>query len=286
MLEIELDDVRLSALTWGEEGPLAVLLHGFPDTAYTWRHLGPALAQDGFRVVAPFTRGYAPSDCPTDGRTDVGALMADAVGIHAALGGGDDAVLVGHDWGALTAGGLAAHRDSPYARVVTMAVPPIAAMRKASARHLPGQARRSWYIGFNQLPFLPERSLDRLVPKLWRDWSPGYDASGDLPHVLAALSTPEHRRAAIGYYRSAARPWGMPTNYRHWQGALTRAPIVPTLHLHGRDDGCLSPRLAEHVTDVLPPGSAAHVVADAGHFLHLEQPDQVGALVRAFLLTD
>jgi pimeloyl-ACP methyl ester carboxylesterase len=281
--EIQLDHVRLSALTWGEQGPLAVLLHGFPDTAYTWRHLGPSLAEDGFRVVAPYTRGYAPSDCPADGRTDVGALMADAVGVHAALGAGDDAVLVGHDWGAVTAGALAAHRDSPYARVVTMAVPPIAAMRRASARHLPGQARRSWYIGFNQLPLLPERSLDRLVPKLWRDWSPGYDASEDVPRVLEALATPEHRRAAIGYYRQAARPWGIPARYRRWQGALTRAPIVPTLHLHGRDDGCLSPALAEHVEEVLPAGSAAHVVADAGHFLHLEQPDQVGALVRAFL---
>jgi pimeloyl-ACP methyl ester carboxylesterase len=281
--QIELDDVRLSALTWGSEGPLAVLLHGFPDTAYTWRRLGPALAEDGFRVVAPFTRGYAPSDCPGDGRADVGALMADAVGIHAALDGGDDAVLVGHDWGALTAGALAAHRDSPYARVVTMAVPPIPAMRKVAARHLPGQARRSWYIGFNQLPFLPERSLDRLVPKLWGDWSPGYDASEDLPHVLEALVTPEHRRAAIGYYRNLARPWGIPARYRRWQGALSRAPIVPTLYLHGRDDGCLSTRLAEHVEEVLPPGSAALVIPDAGHFLHLEQPDQVGTLVRDFL---
>ena len=283
MKEIELEDVRLRALTWGEEGPLAVLLHGFPDTAHTWRHLGPTLARDGFRVVAPFTRGYAPSECPADGRTDVGALMADAVGIHTALGGGDDAVLVGHDWGALTAGALAAHRDSPYARVVTMAVPPIPAMRRASVRHLPGQARRSWYIGFNQLPLLPERSLDRLVPRLWRDWSPGYDAAEDVAHVLTSLATPEHRRAAIGYYRSAARPWGIPARHRRWQGALTQAPIVRTLYLHGRDDGCLSPRLAEHVEEVLPPGSAAYVVDDAGHFLHLEQPDEVGALVRGFL---
>ena len=76
MRQIELDDVRLSALTWGSEGPLAVLLHGFPDTAYTWRHLGPALAEDGFRVVAPFTRGYAPSDCPGDGPFGVAAYFS------------------------------------------------------------------------------------------------------------------------------------------------------------------------------------------------------------------
>ena len=87
-IEVELDHVRLSALTWGPaQGPLALLLHGFPDSAHTWRHLGPVLAAEGWRVVAPFTRGYAPSSVPADGRSDVGALMDDAVGLHAALGG-------------------------------------------------------------------------------------------------------------------------------------------------------------------------------------------------------
>ena len=83
-VEIELDHVRLSALTWGPaDGPLALLLHGFPDSAHTWRHLGPRpRPTQGYRVVAPFTRGYAPVERPPDGRSDVGALMADAVGVH------------------------------------------------------------------------------------------------------------------------------------------------------------------------------------------------------------
>ena len=168
-IAIELDHVRLGALTWGsDDGPLAVLLHGFPDSAHTWRHLGPVLAEQGYRVVAPFTRGYAPSGVPIDGRSDVGALMDDAVGVHEALGGGADAVLVGHDWGGMTADALAAHRDSPFRRVVAMAVPPVSALPlRETARHVPGQVRRSWYMAFNQLPVLPERSLDRLVPRLW-----------------------------------------------------------------------------------------------------------------------
>ena len=106
------------------DGPLALLLHGFPDTAHTWRHLLPALAGAGFRAVAPWTRGYAPTQVPADGDYTVAALAADANALHDALGGGPDAVLVGHDWGAITAYGAAALEPDRWRRVVTMAVPP------------------------------------------------------------------------------------------------------------------------------------------------------------------
>lgn len=284
-VQLDLPDVRLAALTWGPaDGPLALLLHGFPDTAHTWRHLGPVLADDGWRVVAPFTRGYAPSEVPTDGRYDVGALMADAVAIHQHVGGGPDAVIVGHDWGAVTANALAAHRDSPFAKVVAMSVPPFPALRSTGALpRLPRQLLRSWYIAFHQLPVLPERALESLVARLWRAWSPAYDASADLPHVRAALAGPAHRRAAIGYYRALTRPMGMPAHYRRWQGAMTDRALTPTLYLHGRDDGCLGAGFVPLVGPVLPPGSEVHVVDDAGHFLQLEQPAVVNGLVRGFL---
>jgi pimeloyl-ACP methyl ester carboxylesterase len=284
-VEIQLDHVRLSALTWGpSDGPLAVLLHGFPDSAHTWRHLGPVLADHGWRVVAPFTRGYAPSNVPADGRSDVGALMDDAVGIHTALHGDADAVLVGHDWGAMTADTLAAHRDSPFRRVVAIAVPPVGALPfRETARYLPGQARRSWYMVFNQLPVLPERSLDRLVPKLWRDWSPGYDGSADAARALEALPDTAHRRAAINYYRHLARPVRVPSRYRRWQAALRDLPTTPLLYLHGRDDSCLAPQFAEIAAAHLPVHSSVRIVDDAGHFLHLEQPDVVNRLVLDFI---
>jgi pimeloyl-ACP methyl ester carboxylesterase len=282
---IELPNVSLSALTWGpESGRLAVLLHGFPDTAHTWRHLGPALADAGWRVVAPFTRGYAPSGVPADGSGHIAALMADAVGVHEAMGGRADAVLVGHDWGAITANALGAHDDSPFSRVVAMSVPPFPAVRSTRAlRVLPRQLRNSWYIGFNQLPWLPERQLDRLARKLWRDWSPGYDATEDLLHVAAALPDRAHRKAAIGNYRSLASPFPPPRQYRRWKGAEMRLPVVPTLYLHGADDGCLDPRLAALVGPHLPPGSDVGVIAGAGHFLQLEQPGDVNSRVLAFL---
>src|SRR3954469_25253216 len=83
------------------EGPLALCLHGFPDSAWTWRHLLPELADAGFRAVAPFMRGYAPTAVPADGRYQTAALGLDACALHEALGGDADAVIVGHDWGAM-----------------------------------------------------------------------------------------------------------------------------------------------------------------------------------------
>ncbi len=272
-----------AALVWGpDEGPLAVLLHGFPDSPWTWRKLAPTLAEQGWRVVAPWTRGYAPSFVPADGSYHVGALMADAVAVHRAMGGGDDSVLIGHDWGALTANALGAHDESPFDRVVSMAVPPLDAIRPAVVpRVLLGQVRRSWYIGFAQLPVLPERSLDRLVPRLWRDWSPGYDASDDLPHAMAAIRGRE--AAVLGYYRAMARPFPPPDGYRSWHRTWRSTPAVPTLYLHGSDDGCLSPALTTGVAELLPAGSAAHPVLRAGHFLQLEQPETVASQIVGFL---
>src|SRR5580698_6221743 len=84
-----------------EDGPLALCLHGFPDTAHTWRHLLPRLADAGFHAVAPFLRGYGPSGLAADGRYQAGIIGVDANALHAELGGDADAVLIGHDWGAM-----------------------------------------------------------------------------------------------------------------------------------------------------------------------------------------
>lgn len=290
ILDLPLPHVRLSALAWGpDDGPLVVALHGFPDTAWTWRHLGPHLADRGLRVVAPFTRGYGPSDVPADGCYQVGALMADAAAAHEVLGGDERAVLVGHDWGAITANGLGAHEANPYRAVVTLAVPPFPAMAGVTpgvgewARMIPRQVRLSWYTLFNQLPVLPERNLERLVRHLWRAWSPGFDAAEDLDHVLASLATPAQRSAAVGYYRAVARPWAVPAAYADWHRTWTAMPTVPTLNLHGADDGCLQAGFARRAAPRMPAHGELVVVPDAGHFLQLEQPAEVNRLVTAFV---
>jgi pimeloyl-ACP methyl ester carboxylesterase len=283
VVEVGLPTVRLSCLAWGPaDGPLVVALHGFPDTARTWRHLGPHLAERGHRVVAPFLRGYAPSGLATDGY-HVGALMADAAGLHAELGGDDRTVLVGHDWGAITANALGAHPDSPYRRVVALAVPPLRAVRGASLRLAPGQLRMSWYTLFNQLPLLPERTVDRWLPRLWRDWSPGYDAAEDVAMVRAAWPTREHVAAAVGYYRAVRAPWRVPPAYRAWARTLDAIPTVPLLVLHGAADGAMQPGYAEHAAGNLPGTARLEMVAGAGHFLHLERPDVVNRLVAEFV---
>ncbi|MSZ77591.1 MAG: alpha/beta fold hydrolase [Actinobacteria bacterium] len=289
-MEIDLAQLTLSALTWGpDDGPLALCLHGFPDTAHTWRHLGPQLGEAGWRVVAPFTRGYAPSGLPRDGSYHVAALVADAVELHAALGGDERAVVVGHDWGAITANGLGALPSSPYRRVVSMAVPPIPALSAprpdvlAFVALLPRQLRMSWYTLFNQLPVLPERHFDRLVRHLWAAWSPGFDAREDLAHVAAALPDRARVAAAVGYYRAASRQWRLPERYADFQECWTASPIVPTLYLYGEQDGCLNPGFGPRVLRSLPPGSEVVAVPDAGHFLQVERPEVVGQHVVRFL---
>src|SRR6476660_2820468 len=96
---VRANDLEFGVLEAGS-GPLALCLHGFPDSAHTWRHVLPLLAQAGYRAVAPFLRGYAPSGVPDDGRYDVGVLAVDAIEFHRALGGDEPGVIIGHDWGA------------------------------------------------------------------------------------------------------------------------------------------------------------------------------------------
>jgi pimeloyl-ACP methyl ester carboxylesterase len=255
------------------DGPLALLLHGFPDSAWTFHRLLPALAQAGFRAVAPWTRGYAPTEVPPDGDYRVATLAADANALHDALGGGADAVLVGHDWGAITAYGAAALEPDRWRRVVTMAVPP-PAVASAAFFDYP-QLKKSFYV------YLFQTDLAELVAgaddlafldNLWHDWSPSYDGSQDLRHVKDALRAPENLRAAIGYYRAMFAG-----------GALGDSPPHPTLYLHGEDDGAF---LADRVLQAkahLSAESEVRVLPGVGHFLHLERPAEVNRLIVEWL---
>ena len=112
---ISANGLEFACLTDGpEDGPLALCLHGFPDTAHTWRYLLPELASAGYHAVAPFLRGYAPTELAPDGSYQVGALVRDANALHDALGADDRAVIVGHDWGALATYGAVAHRPDRW----------------------------------------------------------------------------------------------------------------------------------------------------------------------------
>jgi pimeloyl-ACP methyl ester carboxylesterase len=244
-------------------GPLALCLHGFPDTAHTWRHLLPALADAGFHAVAPFMRGYAPTEVPSDGRYGLSALAADANALHDALGGDDDAVVIGHDWGAETAYIAASSEPERWRRVVTLAVPPLSLDRRLFSDY--DQLKRFFYL-FAFRSRLGERvATPEFLARLWADWSPGYDATEELRGVEEALRDPANRRAAVAYYRADPESGGPPPQ--------------PTLYLHGARDGCVRVELIHDAVEHLAPGSRMAVVQDAGHFLHLERPAEVNALI-------
>jgi pimeloyl-ACP methyl ester carboxylesterase len=215
--------------------------------------------------------------------------MYDAIEIHRLLEGDDQAIVIGHDWGALTANGLAAYDGSPFRTVVSMAVPPIGAFTQVRAdpagmaKLYARQTFLSWYTMFVQVPRLSERSLDKLIPLLWRRWSPGFDATEDLRHVFDSLPTAEHRTAVLAYYRATLRPTRPAERYRAMQRAMTAEARTPTLYLHGATDGCMQAGFAERAGAVLPLKSDVRVVQAAGHFLQLEQPEVVGDLIVEFL---
>jgi len=286
-IDVSTPAVQLRALTWGPaHGPIALCLHGFPDTAYGFRRLAPHLAAAGYRVIAPFMRGYAPSSLPSDGAYHLGALMDDALEVRAASNPTDADVVIGHDWGAIAATGLAAMPDSPFRKAVVMSVPPAATLRSRSPRLLrllPRQVVRSWYISYFQMPLAPERSGSWIVPLLWRRWSPGYGVAEDLRHVDAAIGAPDRWRAALGPYRATIRNSRPPARYMELHRWWTEPPRLPTLYLHGADDGCMTAGFTPFVRAALPPGSDVAVVSGAGHFLQLEQPDEVGRRIVDFL---
>jgi pimeloyl-ACP methyl ester carboxylesterase len=149
------------------------------------------------------------------------------------------------------------------------------------------QLRRSWYMFFFQHPLADVVVAGddlRFVDHLWEDWSPGYDAGHDLPLVKDALRDSANLGAAIGYYRAMLGDGARDPELDAIEASAMAPPPIPTLYLHGADDGCMGVELAEQAAAFLEPsGSQMQIVADAGHFLHLEQPDVVNAAVVAHL---
>jgi len=246
-------------------GPLALCLHGFPDTARTWRYLLPELAEAGYRAVAPFMRGYAPSGLSKDRSYGLNDLAGDAVALHETLGGDEQAVLIGHDWGAETTYEAALLAPTRWSTLVTLAVPPAALDDHLFADY--DQLKRFFYLFFfrtETAEVVVSKDEMLFLERLWSDWSPGYDATEDLASVRESLTERDHLAAALAYYRSESEQ----------QGPYLTVP-QPTLYLHGARDGCIDVAHVSGCETYLGAGSRVVLVQEAGHFLHLERPDFV-----------
>jgi pimeloyl-ACP methyl ester carboxylesterase len=266
--------VRLHCVEAGS-GPLVVLLHGFPEFWYSWRHQLPALAAAGFRALAPDLRGYNLSSKPPGVRSyRIEALIGDVVGLVRHAGAGR-AVVVGHDWGGVVAWFLAAFHPEVVERLVILNAPhPAAFSRQMRAL---GQVRRSWYMLFFQLPWLPEALIRAgdfaLLERLLRR---GGFSPEDVRHYKRALAQPGALTAAINYYRAAFRR-GPRLDPRVLQPLRT-----PTLVVWGERDPYLGVGLLDALEQWVP-GVRIERLSGANHWVQNTAPEKVNRLLLNFL---
>jgi pimeloyl-ACP methyl ester carboxylesterase len=279
--DISANGVRLHVADAGT-GPLVVLLHGFPQFWWSWRHQLVDLADAGFRAVAPDLRGYGASDKPPRGY-DALTLAADVAGLVRALGE-RDAVIVGHGWGAHVAWTLAAAHPQLVRRLVVISsAHPLCwaggLLRDQRQRRVLSEVARF------QLPWHPERWLvaddAHNVALLLRSWAgPGFPDADSERRYRDAMQILAAPHCALEYHRWAVR--SLPrSDGRRFRRVMRRAVDAPTLQLHGELDRCVVPTTAQ--------GSARHVAAayewrlleGIGHFVHEEAADVVsGELIR------
>lgn len=277
--------LKFSAYEAGEGPEVVLCLHGFPDHARSFREQLPALAEAGYHAIVPTLRGYEPSSQPRGGGYHLVQLAEDVLGWMDNLGV-RKAHLVGHDWGAFIGYTVTALAPERFHSLVTLAVPH---PRDAGAQLFkdPKQLRNSWYSFFFQLRLVSDAVLRwndfQLVEKLWRDWSPGWAwPAEEMEALKRTFRQPGVARAAIGYYRDFFRFWS-PMNWRTQK--LLGTPVgVPTLALTGAKDGCIDTRVFEHTKPAtFAQGVRVERIADAGHFLHQERPDEVNRLLLEWL---
>ena len=267
--------IRFHLRTDGD-GPLVLLLHGFPQTSYMWEQVIPPLAARGFRVVAPDLRGMGESSRPRrirDYRLEV--LGDDVAALIRALGE-ERAHVIGHDWGALVAWEAALSHPEAVDRLVAVNGPPAQAIVRAFFTSL-RQLGRSWYVFFFNLPWLPEWLLTR--PRaMARLLQPGNFSDREIEVYRDAITRPGAARAGLAYYRAATR-WVVPDLRR-----LRRKRVLsPTLVLWGEQDPALGKELTLHLDRYVRGPLLIEYLPDAGHWVIQDLPDRFVELVANFL---
>lgn len=256
-----------------------LMLHGFPEFWYSWRHQIVEFAQD-YKVVALDLRGYNDSEKPKAvSAYHMSELLKDVKGVIEGLGY-DHCVLVGHDWGGAIAWSFAYEYPDMLQKLIVMNLPHLAKFQKALT-HNPRQMLRSWYIGFFQLPMLPEllfRADDyRAIASAFADRATNKNAFSpeDLDAFKEAAAKPGALTAMINYYRSNL---DLIKNSKDW-GILK----VPTLMLWGEDDFALGKELT-YGTEAYVQDLQLHYLSHCSHWIQQEQPEQVNQYIRTFLM--
>lgn len=268
--------IRLHYVEAGE-GPLVVLLHGFPEFWYSWRHQIAPLAQAGYHVVAPDMRGYDLSDKPQSWRSyDTGLLADDIAGLVRSFGE-QSAIVVGHDWGAAVAYSVAMRHPEVVRRLAILNVPHPTRMLEGF-RTLT-QLRKSWYMFFFQIPRLPEHLIARddysFAKRSLRSDSKDAFTDEDLERYVEAWSQPGALTGMINYYRAALRRSPGKTL------ALMKPIEVPTLVIWGMLDRHIGSELAEPAPEWVP-NVRVERIADATHWVQHDAPERVNELLLGF----
>ena len=275
--DIITNGIRMHYVTQGE-GPLVVLLHGFPEFWYSWRHQIPFLAEHGYMVVAPDLRGYNDTDKPRKGY-DVPTLLRDIVGLIKGLGR-EKAIIVGHDWGGILAWEFAIRYPEMTERLIAMNAPHPAAMRRAF-RTLK-QLRKSSYIFFFQLPWLPEFMLLRNhaneVGRTLRGnaGQKSVFSREETAIYQQAMSKPGAATASLNYYRQLFR---RPPSSSTGKNSYVR---VPTLLIWGEQDRALGIELTTGLEQWVGQLEIRRI-PDSGHWVQQEQPEKVNSYMLEFL---
>ena len=277
---VSVNGLKLHTVVMGpDDGPLAVLLHGFPECWYSWLHQIATLADAGYRVVVPDQRGYNLSQKPVGVESyGVDHLVADVRGLIRAFGR-EKAVVAGHDWGGVVAWRLAMDHPEIVQKLIVMNAPhPAAFARELKASW--SQRFKSWYALFFQIPWLPETLLTLSPMATARLFfrrtavRANVFSDRDLEVMAAAMAQPGAMRAMINWYRAPVR-----------YPSARRAQVIEvlTLLIWAEDDVALGKPLTCGLEEWVP-NMSVHYISHCGHWVQNEAPDEVNEQVLAFVL--
>lgn len=270
-MEIQVGGVNFVCLTQGQ-GPLVLLVHGFPDIPQTWGAQMNALADAGYQVVAPYLPGYLPSGVAPNAYFDKASLVNAIAGLIEALSPHQKLHYIGQDWGAIIGYALCAARPELLQTAVLMAVPH---PQVVSANLLvPKHIHRSFHWWFFQQTQWPEQALIAndmaFIDYLWQYWcAPGYEDQDHIEQVKNCLRQPGVLNTALAYYRAMFDASHGDPALSALREAMQRTITVPTLALCGEDD--MRAELMREQNAYFAGPYMYKEIPHAGHFLHREQ---------------